>query len=416
MRLKVKAKDLIIVVLLAIAMLYRINSIRVQWYFRYIFISPIILYGILYYYNKRKSLTGKVSRVIFTYSMAPHFLAFLYTIVLLVLSIAESQYFSRAISNTIQMMLIGLFVLSMTMLYGNKSVMILFKSMIVSYLITIIMAIRGVGISGIISYLKSPISSPLAIWFEMHDLCLSISLILLYFFFGKSNNQKQTINIIVAIIILFLGFKRIGIFALIVAVIFGLWIRKKANAIQHTKLWIIAVFILVFGIIYTYICTTDLYAQIALAYGIDTASRVRIYANFRRYYELSFTYLGQGVGFVTKQLTLLQENGGFGVGGITALHNDLLLQYIELGFWGSILWFAYYIFQIPKKLKEQYGYNIERIYYILLVCAFVIYCSDNTMHYFIFQSSFFLILSSEILTQVKYTNQQDVFLKGKQSD
>lgn len=399
--MRIKVIDAVVIVLLALSMLYRINSVKVEWYMQFIFFAPIVVMGLIKYLNNRKRLSSSVAKSMFKSAMLPHVVAFIYTVALLIFGLAQSKYFSRCVSNTMQMLFVGLFILSMLVLYEKESVFIMIKAMVVSYLITLYMALYGIGITGILAYITNPLTSRYTSWFEMHDLCLSTGLIVIFLLFCNLGDHSKWKTMAIVLIIMFMGYKRIGFLACAVACVFGFWVRKRASAAQLAKLWFVAVATLMFCFAYTYICTTDVYSELATRFGIDTASRVRIYANFRRCYDVSFTYLGQGVGFVTKSLTILQQSRSFGVGGITALHNDLLLQYIELGFIGSILWFVYYIFRLPKKLKNRFGYKIERLYYILLVCAFITYCSDNTMHYFIFQSTFFLILGSEILSSIQ---------------
>ena len=38
--------------------------------------------------------------------------------------------------------------------------------------------------------------------------------------------------------------------------------------------------------------------------GIDTMARVYMYEDMRQYYELNITYLGRGLGFVTKMIQM----------------------------------------------------------------------------------------------------------------
>lgn len=337
MKIKIRIRiSAIVIVLLALSMLYRINSVKVEWYMQYIFFAPIVVMGLIKYLNNRKRFSSSVAKSLFKSAMLPHVVAFIYTVVLLIFGLVQSKYFSRCVSSTVQMLFIGLFVLSMLVLYGRESVFIMIKAMVVSYLITLCMALYGIGIAGMLAYIINPLTSIYTSWFEMHDLCLSIGLIVIFLLFCNIGDHSRWKNMAVVLIIMFLGYKRISFLACVVACIFGFWVRKRASAAQLAKLWFVAVAILMFCFAYTYICTTDVYSDLAARFSIDTASRVKIYANFRRYYDVSFAYLGQGVGFVTKILTILQQSRSFGVGGITALHNDLLLQYIELGFFGSL--------------------------------------------------------------------------------
>ena len=69
--------------------------------------------------------------------------------------------------------------------------------------------------------------------------------------------------------------------------------------------------------------------------GINTMARVYMYEDMRQYYELNITYIGRGLGFVTKMIQMGDITTRVGVSDI---HNDFLRQYIEQGFAGFMIW------------------------------------------------------------------------------
>ena len=66
-------------------------------------------------------------------------------------------------------------------------------------------------------------------------------------------------------------------------------------------------------------------------HGINLMSRDRFYAMVEEYYRVRPDYLGRGVGFISRLFT---ESSA------SALHNDILRIYIDLGFWGFFVWLA----------------------------------------------------------------------------
>ena len=58
--------------------------------------------------------------------------------------------------------------------------------------------------------------------------------------------------------------------------------------------------------------------------GINTMARVYMYEDMRQYYELNITYIGRGLGFVTKMIQMGDITTRVGVSDI---HNDFLRQY-----------------------------------------------------------------------------------------
>ena len=84
-------------------------------------------------------------------------------------------------------------------------------------------------------------------------------------------------------------------------------------------------------IVYVLIIKLDVFALLEEA-GIDTSGRVVIYNAVDKFYEFSPEFLGNGIGFLTYQLSSNMSVG------VNAVHNDFLQYFIDLGFWGYILW------------------------------------------------------------------------------
>ena len=64
--------------------------------------------------------------------------------------------------------------------------------------------------------------------------------------------------------------------------------------------------------------------------GIETNGRAFIYSHVNEYYDFSPLFPGRGIGFLTYQLNEVVSLG------VSAVHNDFLQFYIDLGFFGYI--------------------------------------------------------------------------------
>ena len=84
-------------------------------------------------------------------------------------------------------------------------------------------------------------------------------------------------------------------------------------------------------------------------------------------------------GFTTGEM--FDVFASFQSGGISSLHNDFLLLFIELGFFGFIAWMASYTLLRVKYFSR--GGNMRRAVTTacLLLYMVIISMTDNTLHY-----------------------------------
>ena len=109
--------------------------------------------------------------------------------------------------------------------------------------------------------------------------------------------------------------------------------------------------------------------------GIDTSGRVVIYNTVDTYYEFSPDFLGNGIGFLTYQLS---NNTTVSV---SSVHNDFLQYFIDLGFWGYILWLlsmtVVRVCYFGAKGKTENAI----ITFALTVYLIIVSSTDNTLNY-----------------------------------
>lgn len=109
--------------------------------------------------------------------------------------------------------------------------------------------------------------------------------------------------------------------------------------------------------------------------GIETSGRVKIYDEVDKYYEFSPEFLGNGIGFLTYQLN---SNDNIEV---VAVHNDFLQYFVDLGFWGYILWLAS-MTVIRVWYFGSKGYTDSAIItFALTVYLVIVSSTDNTVSY-----------------------------------
>ena len=154
--------------------------------------------------------------------------------------------------------------------------------------------------------------------------------------------------------------------------------------------------IMLWGMVGVMICLAYVFlvkSQILLewfsANGINTQGRNSLYRFIEQYYEFSPRFWGRGDGYTGKLLTDLARSGN-GIGKIVALHSDILRVFVEYGFWGSIVWYAYYLIFLPGRFKKKNRKMYEMLF-VLAMYLFIIYLTDNASSYMLCQMLYILL-------------------------
>lgn len=212
---------------------------------------------------------------------------------------------------------------------------------------------------------------------EIHELAFCLGAYLIYMFLKPKKDIVFYILLGLTLFCFLAAFKRIGIIAIAVAVALG-WVLKfiakfKTSTAKSLTL-IISVLILVFLIGYIAIIKMDVFTLLEKA-GINTSGRVEIYDAVDKFYDFSIEFLGNGIGFLTYQLSTNMNVG------VSSVHNDFLQYFIDLGFCGYILWLASMtIVRVcyfgRKEKTENAIITLALTVYLVIVSS-----TDNTMNY-----------------------------------
>lgn len=212
---------------------------------------------------------------------------------------------------------------------------------------------------------------------EIHELAFCLGAYLIYMFLKPKKDIVFYILLGLTLFCFLAAFKRIGIIAIAVAVALG-WMLKfiakfKSSTAKSLTL-IISAIILVFLIGYIAIIKMDVFTLLEKA-GINTSGRVEIYDAVDKFYDFSIEFLGNGIGFLTYQLSTNMSVG------VSSVHNDFLQYFIDLGFCGYILWLASMtIVRVcyfgRKEKTENAIITLALTVYLVIVSS-----TDNTMNY-----------------------------------
>ena len=182
-----------------------------------------------------------------------------------------------------------------------------------------------------------------------------------------------------------LGLKRGVLFAVFVGFIAGILLMNLQARETRSAIRILCILLVLFGFAYVIGCYYGVLEWLETI-GINTNTRARFLEQIRDYYEMGIGYLGKGAGYVSRMMgegSFVQVSNGYVPGDI---HNDYLRQYIELGFFGFLVWMLLF-----SNYKVEYFFHglkteTDRLHGVMAMCFivanYVVFLIDNTLYYF----------------------------------
>ncbi len=212
---------------------------------------------------------------------------------------------------------------------------------------------------------------------EIHELAFCLGAYLIYMLYKPKKNIVYFILLILSLFCFLSAFKRIAIIAIVIALAFGYLLKFIARYNKKTAERLVTFFSLVVIILliaYIALIKMDAFELLEKA-GINTSGRVEIYNAVDKFYEFSPGFLGNGIGFLTYQLNTFMKVG------VASVHNDFLQHFIDLGFWGYIIW----LFSMTLVRACYFGRhgNVDNAItsFMLTLYLIIVSTTDNTMNY-----------------------------------
>ena len=268
-------------------------------------------------------------------------------------------------------------------IFGEKGIWYNLVAILISNILTIFTIILQNGIGPFLSEFITLIvtfagqTGDIIVQAEVHELAFCLGAYLIYMLLKPKKNIAFFILLALSVFCFVVAFKRIGIIAIAIALVLG-WILKfiskfKISTAKNLSI-VLCVIVIALLIGYIAIIKLDVFTMLEQA-GIETSGRVQIYSAVDRFYEFSPEFLGNGIGFLTYQLSTNMNVG------VSATHNDFLQYYIDLGFWGYILWLT-----AMTLVRVCYFGRKGRIENAIITLALIVYLAivsstDNTMNY-----------------------------------
>lgn len=272
---------------------------------------------------------------------------------------------------------------AMLYIFGEKGIWYNLIALLISNLLMIATIILQNGIGTFFSEFVTLVmtfaaeTGDVIVQAETHELAFCLGAYLIYMFLKPRKNIVFYILLALTSFCFLTAFKRIGIIAIVVALFFGWLLKWVARFQKQTATRLLNIFSVILAAMlvgYIAIIKMDVFSLLEQI-GIDTSGRVDIYHAVDKFYTFSPEFLGNGIGFLTYQLSSKMNVG------VASVHNDFLQYFIDLGFWGYILWLiSMTILRVGyfgSKGKLEHGI----LTFALTVYLVVVSSTDNTINF-----------------------------------
>lgn len=219
-------------------------------------------------------------------------------------------------------------------------------------------------------------------WLELSETTFTFGLFIIFFVVdGLKKNIKY---LIISLFFFYTGFKRIGWFGVMLSIILFYLVKnlkdKQMTLIVKTVLY----GFVVFGFAYVIFVRSGAFVALMNELEIDMMGRQNLYQYIEDFYTIDPLFVGHGFESIR---TILASAGDLKVNDtyiskLTALHNDYLAMYIQMGFFGFLLW-EYYKFVDTPKFCLKFGKKAFLSMAMANIYMGMTYMTDNSAMYFL---------------------------------
>ena len=310
-------------------------------------------------------------------------LMFIMTSILYVVQKATVRHIVRGYEKLAFQTLTVLISVAAFYMFGRKAMDYTFYGFVLFYLISIALALVKTGFSGAWSSICLFVTSfgnatGFMKLLELHDAVFAFGMFIIYYLL--KGVKKNIIPFCAAVFFFLIGFKRIGIAGVVLALAMYLILRKKPKHVFAVSL-ILGGLCMLTGFAYIAVIKYNIFGAVMNRLNLNTMGRVDLYNFINDYYRIGVTYIGKGFEYITLLMQSVKKAGYLNLEHIGALHNGYLTVYIEFGFFGYFLWTGFWLLWNPVWTKRR---ACCALLAQLLVTAylFITYITDNTAFYF----------------------------------
>jgi hypothetical protein len=316
----------------------------------------------------------------------PLFVTLAVSLLVWLLDQTDVDIISRGLSTSLiysNMLSFALAAAAFLYVFGEKGIWYNFLSMLLANLLMILTVIFQ---NGFVPYFRelwvliisfAGETGDIIVQAEIHELAFCIGAYLIYMTLHLKKKPSFLILFFLGIFCFVSAFKRIGILAIAVALLFAFGLKLVARFHAKTAKGLIVLLtggVMVLLLFYIAVIRMGAFEMLQKM-GVETSGRDSIYRAVERYYTFSPEYTGRGIGFLTYELTTNLRVG------VSSVHNDFLQHYIDLGFVGYLIW----LFSMTLGRILYFGRKEKTESAILCFCLVIYFvvtsATDNTLNY-----------------------------------
>lgn len=382
----VKAFYFIAVAVLMYYFLTEVIDFRLFITYRHVFALVIAASGIVSFLYKPDIARGAAAaESVFVYCI-PMLVTVVASLFIWFVGQVDVAVISRGLSGTFvysNMLSFTLAAAAFLYMFGEKGIWYNLTAILIANMLMILTIMVQYGMGNYFSELAALIrtfadeTGEIIVRAEVHELAFCIGAYLIYMILKPKKGIPYLILFILAMFCFLSAFKRIAMLAIVISLFFGgilklISLYKQKAAQKAAEFFCIITILLLIG--YIALINMDAF-EILEGMGIDTSGRVGIYNAVDKYYTFSPGFLGNGIGFLTYQLNTNTHLG------VAAVHNDFLQYFIDLGFWGYIIWLISMTYIRVRYFGKNGKTENSIVAFSLIVYLIVVSMTDNTMNY-----------------------------------
>lgn len=268
-------------------------------------------------------------------------------------------------------------------IFGSRGIWYNLIAILIANMLTIITIIAQNGLGNYLSEFVTLITTfagttgDIIVQAEIHELAFCLGAYLVYMLYKPRNKPIYYVLLLLSVFCFLSAFKRIAIVAIVISLLFGYLLKLVMHYHKKTAQRLVTVFSCILILIllgYVAIIKLNVFELLEQA-GIETSGRVGIYKAVDQFYEFHPGFLGNGIGFLTYQLNTFIHID------VAAVHNDFLQHFIDLGFWGYIIWLVSITLIRIWYFGKNGNIDNAVITFILTLYLIIVSSTDNTMNY-----------------------------------
>lgn len=295
--------------------------------------------------------------------------------------------------------LIGLCVAGATLyMFGEKGVWYCLAAMCLANFLIILQVIRENGLLLFLEEFRNLLwtfgedTGTMMGNVELHDLTFAFGPFFIYLVWRRKEIRHFAIPLLLSLLFLLAGLKRIEVGAIGAALAVCLLIGQRKKEAPKGAVLAAGILIMAVGFLYVIFIRFGLFYVLEEVMKVDTKGRNQIYQYLNTQYEISPFYFGKGLGF--DRLEWVQTGMIWNRIAQDAYHNEFLRMYIELGFFGFFFWLWLHFSWRLRYFTDRQGGNGGLLCLACLIYLFITYLTDNTLFYYYTNVSVFLLVMS----------------------